>query len=246
VVTQWGSFGFFGPLTVLPEYWNQGVAQRLLEATMKTFDRWNVRHTGLFTFAQSAKHVALYQKFGYWPGHLTAVMTRAPQAAVTNTPPILLSSLSRTRREEALQACAGITDAIDAGLDLTGEIRAVLAQGTGDVVLTTGQDAPDAFAICLNGPGSEGGAKTCYVKFAAARSGSGAGQRFEKLLDACDAFAASRNANLEAGVNLARRDAFLRMKHRGYKVTTQGVAMHRPHTGIGWSRANAYVIDDWR
>src|SRR5580658_8307702 len=47
VVTRWGSFGFFGPLTVLPEYWDRGVAQRLLEATMKIFDRWGVRHTGL-------------------------------------------------------------------------------------------------------------------------------------------------------------------------------------------------------
>src|ERR1700730_7408344 len=33
VATRWGSFGFFGPLTVLPEYWDRGVAQRLLEAT---------------------------------------------------------------------------------------------------------------------------------------------------------------------------------------------------------------------
>jgi GNAT superfamily N-acetyltransferase len=40
VVTRWGSCGFFGPLTVLPEYWNRGVAQMLLEATMKVFDRW--------------------------------------------------------------------------------------------------------------------------------------------------------------------------------------------------------------
>src|ERR1017187_1001796 len=34
VITRWGSFGFFGPLTVLPEYWDRGVAQRLLESTM--------------------------------------------------------------------------------------------------------------------------------------------------------------------------------------------------------------------
>jgi hypothetical protein len=40
VVTRWGSFGFFGPLTVLPEYWARGVAQRLLESTMTIFDRW--------------------------------------------------------------------------------------------------------------------------------------------------------------------------------------------------------------
>jgi hypothetical protein len=42
---------------VLPEYWDRGVAQRLLETTMTVFDRWGVRHTGLFTFPQSAKHV---------------------------------------------------------------------------------------------------------------------------------------------------------------------------------------------
>ena len=80
VATRWGSFGFFGPLTVLPEYWDRGVAQRLLEATMMIFDRWGVRHTGLFTFPQSAKHVGLYQKFGYWPRYLTAIMTRTPEA----------------------------------------------------------------------------------------------------------------------------------------------------------------------
>jgi hypothetical protein len=55
VATRWGSFGFFGPLTVLPEYWDRGVAQRLLKATMKIFDKWGLRHTGLFTFPQSAK-----------------------------------------------------------------------------------------------------------------------------------------------------------------------------------------------
>src|SRR5271168_4345024 len=75
VITRWGSFGFFGPLTVLPEYWDRGVAQRLLESTMTVFDRWGVRQSGLFTFAHSAKHVGLYQKFGYWPQYLTAIMT---------------------------------------------------------------------------------------------------------------------------------------------------------------------------
>ena len=79
VATRWGSFGFFGPLTVLPEYWDRGVAQQLLEATMTIFDSWGLRHTGLFTFPQSAKHVGLYQKFGYWPRYLTAIITRTPE-----------------------------------------------------------------------------------------------------------------------------------------------------------------------
>ncbi len=121
----------------------------------------------------------------------------------------------------------------------------MLAQRTGDVVLTCTRGVLDGFAVCLNGPGSEGGAKTCYVKFGAARGGSGAGERFDKLLDACEGFATSRGANIEAGVNLAREDAYRRMRARGYGVLSHGVAMQRPHSE-GFNRAEAYVIDDWR
>jgi len=235
VVTRWGSFGFFGPLTVLPEYWDRGVAQQLLQATMEIFDGWGLRHSGLFTFPQSAKHIGLYQKFGYWPRYLTAVMTRTPEAASPNKL-ALLSALKKPEREAAIQACAKLTHKIDKGLDLTGEIQALLKQRTGDVVMT-----PGAFAICLNGPGSEGGQKICYVKFAAARNG----EAFDKLLGAIDAFASSRNAAIEAGVNLAREDAFRRMRAHGYRTTMQGVAMQRPHVN-GFNHAEAYVIDDWR
>jgi GNAT superfamily N-acetyltransferase len=248
VVTRWGSFGFFGPLTVLPEYWDRGVAQRLLESTQSQFGRWGVRHTGLFTFPHSAKHVCLYQKFGYWPQYLTAVMTRAPEAPPRDKRAealVRLSALTRMEREEAIKACAKLTGKIEKGLDLTGEVRAVLAQRTGEVVLIYARRVLDGFALCLTGPGSEGGEKTCCVKFGAARGGVGAGERFDRLLAACDGFASSRGVTLEAGVNLARVDAYWRMRKHGYRVLMQGVAMQRPNEQ-GFNRGDAYVIDDWR
>ena len=250
VATRWGSFGFFGPLTVLPEYWDRGVAQRLLEATMTIFGSWGLRHTGLFTFPQNAKHVGLYQKFGYWPRYLTAIMTCTPESnpalhSQRADAPVLLSAITKSKREQAIQACGRLTHKIDKGLDLSDEIRTVLAQRTGDVVLTYTRNALDAFAVCLNGPGSEGGEKTCYVKFGAARGGVGAGERFDKLLDACDSFAAARGATVEAGVNMAREDAYRRMRAHGYRVAMQGIAMQSPHAD-GFNRADAYVIDDWR
>ena len=79
--TRWGSVGFFGPLTVLPEQWDRKIAQRLLAPTMEQFDAWGTTHEGLFTFPQSAKHVNLYQKFDFWPRFLTAVAAK-PVAAV--------------------------------------------------------------------------------------------------------------------------------------------------------------------
>jgi GNAT superfamily N-acetyltransferase len=250
LATRWGSFGFFGPLTILPEYWGQGVAQRLLEATSAIFERWGVRHTGLFTFAHSAKHVGLYQKFGYWPQYLTALMTRilenSSQTHIKSRDAVrLLSELAIGEQEQAVEACRRLTHDIQEGLDLSGEIQAVLVHGGGDVVLTYTLGVLDAFAVCLNGPGTEGGAKPCYVKFGAARGGAGAAERFDQLLDACEAFARSRKASVEAGVNFARRDAYERMRARGYQVMTQGVAMQRPHAD-GFNRADAYVMDDWR
>jgi GNAT superfamily N-acetyltransferase len=252
LATRWGSFGFFGPLSVLPEYWDRGVAQLLLGSTAKIFDDWGLKHTGLFTYAQSAKHICLYQKFGYWPMYLTAIMEYKPEEKAV-TQPAFLSALSRDQREEAIHTCSRLTSGIQKGLDLSDEIRAMMKQHGGDVVLIHGKkaggnkrgNALDGFAICMHGPGSEGGASTCYVKFAAARAGDGAGERFDQLLEACEGFAAARGVRLEAGVNLARDDAYRRMRSRGYRTLAQGVALQRPHMP-GFNRSDAYVIDDWR
>jgi len=255
--TRWGSFAFFGPLTVLPEYWDRGVAQALLEATIKVIDRWGVRHSGLYTFAQSAKHVGLYQKFDYWPQHLTAILTQTPpgktfgsRPAGRAAAPVLLSALKKPAHAEMVKACAKLTDRISKGLDLTGEIAAVMAQGVGDVVLTTGRGLAgrgvlDGFAVCMNGAGSEGGARVCYIKFGAVRGGKGAEERLDCLMDGCEAFAASRGATVEVGVNLARGEVFRQLRSRGYRVTTQGVAMQRPNVE-GFNRAKSWVMDDWR
>lgn len=248
VVTRWGGFGFFGPLTITPEYWNRGVAQLLLAATIKVFDRWGVRKSGLFTFANSPRHVGLYQKFGYWPGQLTALMKYSPKVPLSHNGRggvVLLSALNTRERGQAIAACARLTKGLEKGLDLSDEIRAVLMHRLGDVVLMQRARTLEGFAICMNGKGTEGGARTCYVKFAVVRGGSGSGERFERLLEALDGFAADRNAEVETGVSLACEDAFQRMREHGFRMMTLGVAMHRPH-GATYSRPGAYVLGDWR
>jgi GNAT superfamily N-acetyltransferase len=241
-ITRWGTFGFFGPLTILPEYWDRGVAQLLLEATVKIFDKQGVKRTGLFTFAHNTKHVGLYQKFGYWPGYLTALMKHTPTAPATTGPSaVRLSTLPKPERDEAISACAKLTDRVDRGLDLSDEIRWVLKNKTGEVLLTRTRNTLDAFALCCHGPGSDGGTQLCYIKFAAARGG----EQFSTLLEACDGFALERGVPLEAGMNLAREDAYRRMRAHGFRAFAQGVSMQRPHAP-GFNRGDAYVMDDWR
>jgi len=245
VATRWGSFAFFGPLVVLPEFWNKKVAQRLMDATVKLFDKWEIRQSGLFTFASSAKHVALYQKFGYWPLFLTAVMTRTPEQASSAGQPILLSGLPGAEREKAILACSRLTNRIVAGLDLSAEIEAALAQRVGDVVLVHGGSALDAFAVCMTGAGSEGGSGVCFLKFGAARGGAGGGGRLDSLMAACEAYAAAHGLTVEVGVNLAQEEAHRRMVARGYRMTTLGVAMNRPNDA-GIFKTTSYILCDLR
>src|SRR5689334_16938519 len=57
--TNWGSVGFFGPLTIRPDFWDRGVGKRLMEPVMELFRKWQTKRVGLFTFAHSQKHVGL-------------------------------------------------------------------------------------------------------------------------------------------------------------------------------------------
>src|SRR5437763_6601592 len=79
--TNWGSVGFFGPLTIRPDFWDQGVGKRLMEPIMELFNKWGTKHAGLFTFPHSQKHVGLYQRFGFWPRFLTAIMSKPVENA---------------------------------------------------------------------------------------------------------------------------------------------------------------------
>lgn len=252
--TNWGSFGFFGPLTVHPDYWEHKVGQQLLAPTMEIFGRWGNRHLGLYTFAHSPKHMALYQKFGFWPRDLLAIMAREVQPGLHHTPSRTLDSdvayFSQTalaQRAELLPACRELTSEIFDGLDVQREIHAVAGQKLGETILVFDDSRLSAFAVCHTGPGTEAGSGVCYVKFAAVRPGPRAGGDFARLLDAVEDFAGSKGAaKVTAGVNLARREAFQQMFSHGFRASMQGVAMETGDANSGYNRAGVYILDDWR
>jgi hypothetical protein len=218
------------------------VARLLLEETMKIFERWQIRHAGLFTFAQSSKHVHLYQKFGFWPRFLTAIMSKPIDRMQAGF--VRYSQLSAHEKEKAIVECRALAGGIYAGLDLSKEIRAVDGQRLGDTVLVY-DGTLAGFAVCHCGPGTEAGSGNCYVKFGAA-AGKDSEKHFGLLLDACESFAGSQGlTRLVAGVNTARTGAYRGMIARKFHTDIQGVAMQKPNQP-GYNREDAYLIDDWR
>lgn len=246
--TNWGSFGFFGPLTVEPEYWNRGVAQQLLGPTMHIFRRWGNRHLGLYTFPHSPKHMALYQKFGFWPRDLVVNFAKTVDGAPAALPDVSRFSESKPAdRESLIAACREVTDAIFEGLDVQREIRAVADQNLGDTILVWDSSRLAGFAVCHTGAGTEAGSGVCYAKFAAVRSGPRSEENFARLLRGIESFAASRRApKVTADVNVARREAFRAMLASGFRPERQGVAMETGNASSGYNRAGVYILDDWR
>jgi GNAT superfamily N-acetyltransferase len=246
--TNWGSFGFFGPLTIHPDYWDRGIAQQLMPPVMQLFERWGCRHRGLFTFATSTKHISLYQKFGFWPRDLVAALVKevgARSSAAENRDATLLSEASEPERESLYAACREVTNANFEGLDATREIRAVAEQGLGDTILVWNGSKLAGFAVCHIGAGSEAGSGVCYAKFAAARPD--ASHCFSDLLDGVESLARSRDAaKITTGANLARREAFSKLRERGFRVEMLGAAMETGSASSGYNRAGVYILDDWR
>ncbi len=245
--TRWGSVGFFGPLSVRPDLWNSGIGQRLVAAACGAFEEWGIRHAGLCTFPHSTKHVWTYGKLGFHPRFLTALMAAParPNGGIARWS--RYSALPPAQQQEAVGAIRALTEQLYEGLDLGGEVRTVVARELGDTVLLwDGDSRLSGFAVCHWGPASEAGEGCCYIKFGAVRSGIGGEERFAALLDACGELAmAVGMANVLAGVNTAREEAYRHMQRRGFRTEVQVVTMHRPNEP-GYSRPGCFVLDDWR
>ena len=244
LAARWGSFAFFGPLTVRPDLWDSGIGSLLMPPVLEAFEGWDVRQAGLFTSPDSPKHLGLYQKHGFWPGSLTVLTAKETAAGAA-------SSYGLVSREDGggagLDEIRALTDEVFGGLDLGAEIAAVQEHGLGDTVVVRGDEVLEGVAVCHCGPGSEAGSNTCFVKFAAVRPGDGAGERFERLLDACEAFAAESGlGRLVAGVNTGRLDAYRRLLAHGFRIFATGVSMWlRPESPRFHGPAD-YVLDDLR
>jgi predicted N-acetyltransferase YhbS len=242
---RWGSVGIFGPLSVRPDLQGRGLGSALLEAALERMAAWDLQHAGLFTWSDSPGHLALYRAGGFWPRFLSLLMAK-PLAAEAAGDAQTVAGLPASEREAAAAACAELSGAVRDGLDLSREVLGLAEHGFGDTVLLERDGALDGFAACHTGPGSEAGGGHCLVKFAAARPGPGAGERFGDLLAACERFAAANGAyRLMTAVDAGRQGAVRALLDRDFLVAFQGVLLHRDGNP-GYDGPEVWVADDWR
>jgi len=247
---HWGSVGIFGPLTIHPDYWDNGVGSKLMESVVRCFEKWGVTHSGAMTFANSPKHINLYRKFGYHPRFLIPVMSKKiePKSIPSN------SKYTWTRYSESkispgkyLDECKQVTNTVYPDLDLQLEIKAVDKMGLGDTVILIDESKEIVgFAICHCGIHTEAGDDKCYVKFGAVKTNSNSQSNFRNLLNACQEFAISKSlSTLVAGTSMGRHNAYQSMLNQNFSIDFLGVSLHQPNNDA-YNVADSYVVDDWR
>lgn len=249
VLTRWGSFAFFGPLTVRPDLWNSGVGARLVKEALEAFANDGSRNLGLFTFSDSPKHLGLYHKFGFCSRFLTPIMEK--QITLSEARAVerheTFSNLNEREKQERLEEVRELTNTLYPDLELSSEIRLTNEFRMGDTLFIA-NDSKElvGFAICQSGEKTEAGLNRCYVKFGAARPGPRSATYFERLLSACQSYAAEKEVEtIEAGVNLSHDVAFDIMLNHGFRTSSIGVAMQKPNEPAH-CRPENFVIDDWR
>jgi GNAT superfamily N-acetyltransferase len=249
VLIRWGSFAYFGPLTIRPELWDSGIASKLMEATERIFKNWGVTRSGLFTFAESPKHLGLYHKFGYYPRFLSILMSWEAaeiEGGLKNFSYIKFSSEGTAEKRKYLDECHDLTKGLYSGLDLSSEIKMVDDQKLGETLILLDGSSVSAFAILQSGQHTEAGKDKSSVKFAAARRDADSRKRLERLLSACQAFTQKLGIKkLETGVNLAHPDSFDLLLKNGFRISFQGIKMLKPNAPA-YDRGDAYVLDDLR
>jgi GNAT superfamily N-acetyltransferase len=243
--TNWGSVGFFGPLTIHPEFWAKGIAKRLLEPSILL---------ATFSYSSYVQDVISKKNNGIrsnlkWSRYSELVSKKRE----LNNP---RQQEEKQEERQYLDICRKLTNDIYDGLDIRVEIMSVKKQELGDTVLLWDDNNHSnydnysktlvAFGVCHYGAGSEAGSNTCYIKFGAVKPRHTAGNNFDKLLDACEALAAEEGiSRIVAGANTGRYEAYRKMLARGFQTDMLGIAMQR-YNESGYNMSNVYVIDDWR
>jgi ribosomal protein S18 acetylase RimI-like enzyme len=257
LAVTWGTLGLLGPVAVLTHYHNQTIAQQLMRAAQEFFEENKATLHGAVTYPTSAKHLALYHKFGYKAKSLTAVMTRTldrsagrptlPKPVVKGALTIRrFSGLEETKKKAALARFHRITNGVCRGLELSKEVEIVDGLALGDTLLLERGTELVGFAI-YHAPGvSEAPTGSLYVKYLAIDPRQRKVEHLEQFVTAIEELAHEQGlARVILPVYLRYWLAYSTLVRCGYQADFTMLRMQKGKPEDYEDPADL-VLDDWR
>jgi ribosomal protein S18 acetylase RimI-like enzyme len=256
LAVTWGTVGLLGPVAVLTHYHNQTIAQQLIRAVQEFFEENKATLHGVVTYPHSAKHLALYHKFGYRPKSLTALMSRTlgrggmrpllPKPAKGALTVRRFSALEETKKKAALGRFHRLTNGICRGMDLAKEVEIVDGLALGDTALLERGSELLGFAIYHTPGVSEAPTGALYVKYLAIDPRHRKAEHLEAFVSALEDLAHEHGLpRVILPVYLRYWLAYSTLLKCGYQIDFTMVRMQKGKLE-DYEDPTDLVLDDWR
>ena len=149
-----GREGWMGPLAVRTDRQSAGHGKEIVREGIEHLRRRGVDVIGLETMPRTMDNIGFYSGLGFIPSHLTITLTL--DGVLSDKPAPLISRLDTGGREEALEACRALLDAVQPGYDYTREIELTDQLSIGETILLRERGRLAGFALCHTAPLVEG------------------------------------------------------------------------------------------
>lgn len=152
-----GVEGWMGPLAVTPEMQGAGLGKEVVREGIEWLRRDGATVIGLETMPRTLDNIGFYARLGFIPNRLTLTLTL--DATHGDCSAELFARLSPNDRDDALEECRRLADALLRGYDFTREIALTHELSLGDTLLLRRGDDLAGFALCHTAPLVEGRAR---------------------------------------------------------------------------------------
>lgn len=198
-IHPWGSFGWFGPFGVHPDYQGKGIGKALIIHTIRTLkEDFKVSSIGLNTMPESQYNVGFYMGLGFAPLRLSLSLERQLPSPVTprTSNDFTVNEIDISNETNYLflkDTLKHMSSKIIDNLDLTPELYLVRNEDFGTVFTLEALGKICGIAICHTKSIREASFKTLEIKLAVIDSSIDYKEALDSILTACTNYAKSIN-----------------------------------------------------
>lgn len=191
----WGSFAWFGPFGVHPEYQGKGIGKALINHTIKILkEDYKVSTIGLNTMPESSYNVGFYMNMGFSPLKLTLSLKKDLDD-LTSLPASNFYSVNEANINDEnnysnlKNSLKTLSDKAFKNLDLTSELHLIKNKGFGTVFELKANGNIHGIAICYTKSIRENTSKNLQIKLAIIDSNVDYKAAIDSIVNACTNYA---------------------------------------------------------
>lgn len=227
----WGSVGWFGTFSVMPEHQGRGIGKQLIEASIGYLRGCGILTVGLETMPDSPYNIGLYTKMGFRPRLITPILLKSLAGGGADALALpAWASADADTQERWLADLREAAGQIAPGFDYTHDVVMTARYDLGETLIALdGKRAIGLSNVLLRNMREDDSSSTMVVQALALHPDHTSEAAFRTLLTATEALARAHGGQtLVVPVNSRHAWALERLLAWGYRVERAMLRMTLP------------------